>query len=72
MTVDKAARHGEVVIVADAESCYPRRDGHYAELDEERPTSSELLRRHLPGARVLKAFNALPWTVLAMEDRSAD
>ena len=36
---------------------YPGRDGHISELDEDLVTSSELLARHLPNARVVKAFN---------------
>ena len=44
-------------VVVDATDYYPRRDGPIADLDEGRMTSSELLARHLPGARVVKAFN---------------
>jgi predicted dinucleotide-binding enzyme len=36
---------------------YPERDGHIAELDSGGATSSELVQRHLTGARVVKAFN---------------
>jgi predicted dinucleotide-binding enzyme len=43
--------------VIDANNYYPQRDGHLAELDDRSVTSSELLQRHLPGARVVKAFN---------------
>jgi predicted dinucleotide-binding enzyme len=46
---------GKVVI--DANNYYPQRDGQIAELDGRSATSSELLQRHLPGARVVKAFN---------------
>jgi predicted dinucleotide-binding enzyme len=89
MTVDEAARHGEMVIVSipfgsyrtvppeplrgkivvDTENYYPERDGHFPELDDDVTTSSELLRQHLPGARVVKAFNAVRWTTLAEEGR---
>ncbi|MBF9132775.1 NADPH-dependent F420 reductase [Plantactinospora sp. S1510] len=48
-------------IVIDAGNYYPERDGHYPELDEDRTTSSELLQRHLGGARVVKAFNTMRW-----------
>jgi predicted dinucleotide-binding enzyme len=43
--------------VIDANNYYPQRDGHLAELDDRSVTSSELLQRQLPGARVVKAFN---------------
>jgi predicted dinucleotide-binding enzyme len=46
-------------IVIDTNNYYPQRDGHFAELDTDRTTSSELLQAHLPGARVVKAFNAI-------------
>ena len=46
---------GKVVI--DTNNYYPERDGHIAELDDESTTTSELLQAHLPGSRVVKAFN---------------
>jgi predicted dinucleotide-binding enzyme len=46
---------GKVVI--DTNNYYPRRDGHIAELDDESTTVSELLQAHLPGSKVVKAFN---------------
>ncbi|WP_188897759.1 NADPH-dependent F420 reductase [Microlunatus endophyticus] len=46
---------GKVVI--DANNYYPQRDGQIAELDDESTTTSELLQRQLPGAKVVKAFN---------------
>jgi predicted dinucleotide-binding enzyme len=46
-------------IVVDAGNYYPRRDGRIAELDARRTTSAGLLAEHLPGARVLKAFNTI-------------
>ena len=48
-------------IVVDTSNYYPQRDGHFEELDDDRTTSSELLQGHLPGARVVKAFNAMQW-----------
>jgi len=48
-------------VVVDTNNYFPRRDGHFAELDDGRTTSSELLRQHLPAARVVKAFNAIQW-----------
>ncbi len=53
---------GKVVI--DTNNYYPRRDGHFEELDSDRTTSSELLQEHLAGARVVKAFNAILWSRL--------
>ncbi|MCM0676996.1 NADPH-dependent F420 reductase [Micromonospora phytophila] len=46
---------GKVVI--DTNNYYPDRDGRFPELDAGSATSSELLQRHLPGARVVKVFN---------------
>jgi 8-hydroxy-5-deazaflavin:NADPH oxidoreductase len=48
-------------IVIDANNYYPGRDGHVAELDRDRTTSSELLQEHLLGSHVVKAFNAIHW-----------
>jgi 8-hydroxy-5-deazaflavin:NADPH oxidoreductase len=53
---------GKVVI--DTNNYYPRRDGHFPDLDSDRTSSSELLQRHLAGARVVKAFNAILWSHL--------
>lgn len=44
-------------VVVDTNNYYPGRDGQVAELDDQTATSSELLQRHLPDARVVKAFN---------------
>ena len=46
---------GKVVI--DTNNYYPQRDGHIAELDDESTTTAELLQRHLPSSKVVKAFN---------------
>jgi predicted dinucleotide-binding enzyme len=46
-------------VVIDAMNYYPERDGHRTELDTGGTTSSELVQRHLPDARVVKAFNAI-------------
>lgn len=43
-------------IVVDAMNYYPERDGP---VDFKGLTSSELVARHLPGARVVKAFNTM-------------
>ena len=53
--VPAAPLAGKTVI--DADNYYPQRDGQISELDTRSATSSELLQRHLPGARVVKAFN---------------
>jgi predicted dinucleotide-binding enzyme len=44
-------------IVIDTNNYYPQRDGHIRELDDESTTTSELLQRHLPTSKVVKAFN---------------
>ncbi|NJC70636.1 NADPH-dependent F420 reductase [Planosporangium thailandense] len=46
---------GKVVI--DTNNYYPERDGRFPELDDESTTTSELLQRHLPEAKVVKGFN---------------
>jgi predicted dinucleotide-binding enzyme len=88
-TVDEAARHGDVVLVAipmkavedlppdpfagriviDANNYYPGRDGNYESLDTDATTSTEMLGAHLPGARVVKAFNTMNSRVLASGGR---
>jgi 8-hydroxy-5-deazaflavin:NADPH oxidoreductase len=71
------AFNGKIVI--DSNNYYPSRDGNFPELDQGKTTSSELLASHLPGARVVKAFNTI-WfehlmsqgnTNLPIEDRRA-
>jgi EmrB/QacA subfamily drug resistance transporter len=59
-------------VVIDTTNYYPDRDGHFDELDGDRTTSSELLQEHLPGARVVKAFNAIRWDHLRDGGRPAD
>mgnify|MGYP003379838223 CR=1 FL=1 len=49
-----ASGHGKVVI--DTNNYYPERDGVIPELEAEEVTTSELLQRHLPGSKVVKAF----------------
>jgi 8-hydroxy-5-deazaflavin:NADPH oxidoreductase len=61
-------RPGAVVI--DAMKYYPGRDGHFAELDDDSLTSSELVAAHLPDARIVKAFNTMVWSVLRDSGRS--
>ncbi|GAA1013896.1 NADP oxidoreductase [Acrocarpospora pleiomorpha] len=45
--------------VIDTLNYYPQRDGQIAELDSRELTSSELVQRHLAGARVVKALNSI-------------
>lgn len=47
-------------LLVDACNYYPERDGDLPELDPQRAGSSGLIRRHFSGARVVKAFNAIP------------
>ena len=56
-------------IVVDANNYYPQRDGQVAELDADETTSSELVARHLPGARVVKAFNTIYFENLGADGR---
>ncbi|MGD0741719.1 MAG: NAD(P)-binding domain-containing protein [Acidimicrobiales bacterium] len=58
-TVPVDGLSGKAVI--DTNNYYPNRDGRFAELDEDRATSSEMLAAHLPGALIVKAFNAIQW-----------
>jgi 8-hydroxy-5-deazaflavin:NADPH oxidoreductase len=46
-------------IVIDTNNYYPQRDGNIVELDSGETTSSELLEKRLPGARIVKAFNTI-------------
>lgn len=46
---------GKVVI--DTNNYYPQRDGRIPELDNESTTTAELLQKHLPKSKVVKAFN---------------
>jgi 8-hydroxy-5-deazaflavin:NADPH oxidoreductase len=56
-------------IVVDAMNYYPQRDGSFPDLDAGRTTSTELLGAHLPGARLVKAFNTMYWKTLAERGR---
>ena len=60
---------GKVVI--DTNNYYPNRDGHFADLDDGRTTSSEMLQAHIPNARVVKAFNGINWEHLRDYGRPA-
>ena len=56
-------------VVIDTCNYYPQRDGRFEELERDRTTSSELIARHLDGARVVKAFNAIYWQHLRDDGR---
>lgn len=45
--------------VLDADNDYPQRDGAIQALDRLETTTSEMLAAHLPGAKVVKACNAI-------------
>ena len=53
--VPVAPLSGKVVI--DTLNYYPQRDGHIADLDNEKTTTSEMVQAHLPTSKVVKAFN---------------
>ena len=46
-------------LVLDTNNYYPGRDGRFPELDAHTTATSELVQRHLDGATVVKAFNAI-------------
>lgn len=56
-SVPAAPLGGKVVI--DTCNYYPQRDGQIEALDTFSTTTTELIAAHLPGAKVVKAFNAI-------------
>src|SRR5206468_2733528 len=56
-------------IVVDANNYYSSRDGEIPELESDETTSSELLARQLPDAKVIKAFNTMMASKLRDEGR---
>ena len=58
-------------IVIDTNNYYPERDGSIAELDNEETTTSELLQRHLPASKVVKAFNHIAAAALTTDGQPA-
>jgi predicted dinucleotide-binding enzyme len=58
-------------IVIDTNNYYPQRDGHIAELDNESTTTAELLQRHLPSSKVVKAFNHIQAAALTGDAQPA-
>ena len=61
-SIPAPALSGKVVI--DAMNYYPARDGQIDEIDRGDVTSSELVAGHLPGARLVKAFNTMNFKTL--------
>jgi predicted dinucleotide-binding enzyme len=57
--------------VIDTNNYYPQRDGHIPELDDESTTTAELLQRHLPASKVVKAFNHIYAAQLTTDGRPA-
>lgn len=57
--------------VVDTNNYYPGRDGQFPQLDDGSTTSSELLAAHLPGSRVVKAFNTIYFGDLASQGAPA-
>ena len=54
-------------VVVDANNYYPERDGDIAEIADKSVASSRWTAEHLPGARVVKAFNTINWQRLGSE-----
>jgi 8-hydroxy-5-deazaflavin:NADPH oxidoreductase len=67
--VPVAALAGKIVI--DTNNYYPQRDGQIRELDNEETTTSELLQRHLPDSKVVKAFNHIYAAALTTDGQPA-
>ncbi len=61
----RCCRTGKIVI--DTNNYYPQRDGHIAGLNDELATSAELLQRHLPASKVVKAFNHIQAAALTTD-----
>lgn len=57
-------------LVIDTDNYYPERDGNVPELDSASTTTSELLARHLPRSRIVKAFNAVAMSNLERDGRA--
>jgi predicted dinucleotide-binding enzyme len=66
-TVPVAPLEGKIVL--DANNYYPERDGHIDELDRNETTTSELLGRHLPKSKIVKACNAIQASQIESDGR---
>ena len=53
----------------DTGNYYPSRDGEIDVLESDQTTSTELLGKSLPGARLVKAFNTMNYVPLGSEGR---
>ena len=58
-------------IVIDTNNYYPQRDGHIRELDNEETTTAELVQRHLPASKIVKAFNHIYAAALTTDGQPA-
>lgn len=58
-------------VVVDVVNYYPDRDGPFEALDAGSTTTSELIARHLSGAKLVKAFNAILANDLEKDARSS-
>jgi hypothetical protein len=56
-TLPAEALEGKILV--DANNYYPSRDGQIEAVDSGQSGSSELLASHLPGTKVIKAFNTM-------------
>ncbi|MFM0502107.1 NADPH-dependent F420 reductase [Paraburkholderia caffeinilytica] len=65
-----AALDGKIVI--DTCNYYPHRDGQIEALDSRATTTSQMLAAALPGAKVVKAFNAILAKDLETDGKPAD
>ena len=68
-SVPIAPLEGKIVI--DTNNYYPERDGHIRVLDDEDSTTSELLQRHVPRSKVVKAFNHIYAAALTTDGQRA-
>ena len=55
--LDPALFSGKIVM--DADNYYPMRDGSIPELENHSTTTSEITAKHLQGAKIVKAWNAI-------------
>jgi len=67
--LDAAMFAGKIVL--DACNYYPTRDGRIAELDRLQVSTSEIVARQLPQARIVKAFNSIMEADVARDRRPA-
>lgn len=58
-------------IVLDTNNYYFERDGRIPALDAGETTTSEIVQRHLVGAKVVKAFNHIPSAAITTEGQPA-